>query len=228
MFTLAQLPTPQRTGTRAWEPAAFAHDSFNPQVQVSLGPHGGTGDTHRKLGVLKKAYSEKTRERKYILPTPQHTTLQFGATGPHSATSGQCEPRGILQAGCQNLGSGQGCPNFRAAGGVLCCSSRAEYALCPGHRAWLSGLGTYPRQRPLACSSCPGPARPRMRTRLLCWQRPQLPGVSTLKPHPVPCVWGPGWVVRATASNAAGGTADSHLQRLPPCPALPAAAPGSI
>lgn len=154
------------------------------------------------------------------------------ATGPHLATSGHCEPRGILP------GSGKGYLPFRVQGGGL--STLLVLNVPSVHRAQSIAVGPGHIHRTAAPCAEPG-------SRQLSWAWEALDADTAMLvagaraswaehrgPHPVPCVWGPdsvlglGGVVRATGVQAAGGSAEAHLQGLPPCPALSCSCARSI
>ena len=196
---------------------------------------GGISDAHGKSRGQGK--SEETQggevtsrpEKRPPDAPPAHPAAPWGTA------RGRREPSGLLEAHRQNPASGRGCPRSRAPGGGL--RVPLQRSMCPlslPHRAWLSGTGTSPRQRP----HCADPG-----SRQLSWAREaedanssspdSFPERAPGRPHPAPCVWspasvpgGPRRVVRATAPK--WGRAGPRPQRLPPCPARPAAALGSI
>ena len=154
---------------------------------------GGTSDAHGKSRGQGK--SEETQggevtsrpEKRPPDAPPAHPAAPWGTA------RGRREPSGLLEAHRQNPASGRGCPRSRAPGGGL--RVPLQRSMCPlslPHRAWLSGTGTSPRQRP----HCADPG-----SRQLSWAREaedanssspdSFPERAPGRPHPAPCVWSP-------------------------------------
>ena len=224
-----EVPLLRELDAQSWARAAPAHQ-LQPVVWEPLKSQGAPVTPQKGLGQgkpnrIKHGKEVTPRPEKGPLPHPP-SALGPAALGPHLITLGHREPRGtILQASCQNLGSGQGRPPCGAPGrGPSCPRPRdAECVLCPQSVAvWSERV---PRTVAPLCRhwlpAAVGPERPQLRTQPLSWQLLNFSGRAPGRPRPAPSR-GPsqaGWSGPQPASCREAERGPACSQRLPACPA---------